>query len=127
MDGLAAGKVSDFAGEADAAELRDFVPVNRIALVAALTHKALMRVRDDLATKIKKAKAELEEIRLSEREIVESLIGNYRTIHQRTIDQRIQTSGRPRRCQPALLPQSLVPPSLCGLVRRTLGSRPGDQ
>ncbi|MFD3826399.1 hypothetical protein [Streptomyces sp. NPDC058625] len=33
-----------------------------------------------MATKIKKAKAELEEIRLAEREIVESLIGNYRTV-----------------------------------------------
>jgi TnpA family transposase len=91
MDGVAAGKITDFAGEADAAdasELRDFVPVKRIALVAALTHKARMRVRDDLATmfckrvatKIKKAKAELEEIRLAEREIVEALIGNYRTV-----------------------------------------------
>jgi hypothetical protein len=83
MDGVAAGKITDFAGEADAAdasELRDFAPVKRIALVAALTHKAQMRVRDDLATKIKKAKAELEEIRLAEREIVETLIGNYRTV-----------------------------------------------
>ncbi|MFJ6574243.1 Tn3 family transposase [Streptomyces sp. NPDC091292] len=91
MDGVAAGKITDFAGEADAAdasELRDFVPVKRIALVAALTHKARMRVRDDLATmfckrvatKIKKAKAELEEIRLAEREIVEALIGNYHTV-----------------------------------------------
>ncbi|MFI6684766.1 Tn3 family transposase [Streptomyces sp. NPDC050485] len=91
VDGVAAGKVTDFAGEADAAdasELRDFVPVKRIALVAALTHKARMRVRDDLATmfcnrlatKIKKPKAELEEIRLAEREIVEALIGNYRTV-----------------------------------------------
>ncbi|MFD5750021.1 Tn3 family transposase [Streptomyces sp. NPDC127033] len=91
MDGVAAGKITDFAGEADAAdasELRDFVPAKRIALVAALTHKARMRVRDDLATtfckrvatKIKKAKAELEEIRLAEREIVEALIGNYCTV-----------------------------------------------
>lgn len=91
VEGVAAGKVTDFAGEADAAdasELRDFVSVKRIALVAALTHKARMRVRDDLATmfckrvatKIKKAKAELEEIRLAEREIVEALIGNYRTV-----------------------------------------------
>ncbi|MBT2478110.1 Tn3 family transposase [Streptomyces sp. ISL-94] len=91
MDGVAAGKITDFAGEADAAdasELRDFAPVKRIALVAALTHKARMRVRDDLATmfckrvatKIKKAKAELEDIRLAEREIVEALIGNYRTV-----------------------------------------------
>ncbi|MFF4606515.1 Tn3 family transposase [Streptomyces sp. NPDC001339] len=47
MDGVAAGKVTDFAGEADASvasELRGFVPVKRIALVAALTHKARMRV-----------------------------------------------------------------------------------
>ncbi|MEH0553970.1 hypothetical protein [Streptomyces sp. B21-101] len=88
MEGVAAGKVTHFAGEADASELRDFVPVKRIALVAALTHKARMRMRGDLATmfckrvatKIKKAKAELEEIRLAEREIVESLIGNYRTV-----------------------------------------------
>ncbi|MGV4986819.1 hypothetical protein ACVB8X_27600 [Streptomyces sp. NRAIS4] len=91
MDGVAAGKVTDFAGEvdaSDASELRDFVPVKRIALVTALTHKARMRVRDDLAAmfckrvamKIKKAKAELEEIRLAEREIVEALIGNYSTV-----------------------------------------------
>ncbi|XNR95421.1 DUF4158 domain-containing protein [Streptomyces sp. R-74717] len=91
MNGVASGKITDFAGEADAAdasELRDFAPVKRIALVAALTHKARMRVRDDLATmfckrvatKIKKARAELEEIRLAEREIVEALIGNYRTV-----------------------------------------------
>ncbi|KQX26847.1 hypothetical protein ASD97_38130 [Streptomyces sp. Root63] len=91
MDDVAAGKITDFAGEADAAdvaELRDYKPVKRLALVACLTHKARMRVRDDLATmfckrvamKIKKAKVELEEIRLAEREIVEALIGNYRTV-----------------------------------------------
>ncbi|MFI1890782.1 Tn3 family transposase [Streptomyces jumonjinensis] len=91
MDGVAAGKITDFAGEADAAdvaELRSYRPVKRIALVACLVHKARMRVRDDLATmfckrvasKVKKAKAELEEIRLAEREIVERLIGNYRTV-----------------------------------------------
>ncbi|WP_149182591.1 hypothetical protein [Streptomyces sp. TRM49041] len=91
MDGVAAGKVTDFAGEADAAdvaELRDYRPVKCIALVACLEHKARMRVRDDLATmfcervatKVKKAKQELEEIRLAEREIVEALIGNCRTV-----------------------------------------------
>ncbi|SCK63108.1 Transposase and inactivated derivatives, TnpA family [Streptomyces sp. AmelKG-E11A] len=91
MDGIAAGKITDFAGEADAAdvaELRDYQPIKRLALVACLVHKARMRVRDDLATmfckrvalKIKKAKVELEEIRLAEREIVEALIGNYRTV-----------------------------------------------
>lgn len=91
MEGVASGKITDFAGEADAAdasELRDFTPGRRVALIACLAHKARMRVRDDLATmfckriatKIKKAKAELEEIRLAEREIVEALIGNYRTV-----------------------------------------------
>ncbi|MFD7620553.1 Tn3 family transposase [Streptomyces sp. NPDC059802] len=91
VDGVAAPKVTDFAGEADAAdasELRDYAAIKRIALLACLAHKARMRVRDDLATmfckrvamKIKKAKEELEEIRLAEREIVEALIGNYRTV-----------------------------------------------
>lgn len=57
-------------------------------MLACLAHKARMRVRDDPATmfckriamKIKKAKEELEAIRLAEREIVEALIGNYRTV-----------------------------------------------
>ncbi|WP_244204380.1 DUF4158 domain-containing protein [Streptomyces africanus] len=91
MGSVATGKITDFAGEADAAdasELRDYAPIKQIALIACLTHKARMRVRDDLATmftkrvatKIKKAKEELEAIRLAEREIVESLIGNYRTV-----------------------------------------------
>ncbi|WP_330319205.1 Tn3 family transposase [Streptomyces platensis] len=91
MESVATGKITDFAGEADAAdasELRDYAAIKQIALIACLTHKARMRVRDDLATmfckrvatKIKKAKEELEEIRLAEREIVEALIGNYHTV-----------------------------------------------
>ncbi|MFD4764374.1 Tn3 family transposase [Streptomyces sp. NPDC058439] len=91
MESVATGKITDFAGEADAAdasELRDYAPIKQIALIACLTHKARMRVRDDLATmftkrvatKIKRAKEELEAIRLAEREIVEALIGNYRTV-----------------------------------------------
>ncbi|MFD7065395.1 Tn3 family transposase [Streptomyces sp. NPDC059906] len=91
MDGVAAGKITDFAGETDAAR-----PGGAAGLQAGqapraggvLAHKARMRVRDDLATmfckrvamKIKKAKVELEGIRLAEREIVEALIGNYRTL-----------------------------------------------
>lgn len=74
MESVATGKITDFAGEADAAdasELRDYAPIKQIALIACLTHKARMRVRDDLATmfckrvatKMKKAKEELEEIR----------------------------------------------------------------
>jgi hypothetical protein len=91
MESVATGKITDFAGEADAAdasELRDYAPIKQIALIACLTHKARMRDRDDLATmftkrvatKIKRAKEELEAIRLAEREIVEALIGNYRTV-----------------------------------------------
>lgn len=91
VDGIAARKITDFAGEADAADapaLRDYVPAKRLPLIAYLVHKARMRVRDDLATmfckrvatKIKKVKTEPEEIRLAEREITEALIGNYRTV-----------------------------------------------
>ncbi|MGW5119323.1 hypothetical protein ACWEQ8_28345 [Streptomyces noursei] len=91
MDGVAARKITDFAGAADAGDapaLRDCAPVKRLALIACLVHKARMRVRDDLATrfckrvatKIKKAKTKLEEIRLAEREITETLIGNYRVV-----------------------------------------------
>ncbi|GAA2291794.1 hypothetical protein GCM10010415_74630 [Streptomyces atrovirens] len=83
--------ITDFAGEADAGDapaLRDCTPVKRLALIAFLVHKAGMRVRDDLATmfckrvatKIKKARTELEEIRLAEREIAEALLGNYRVV-----------------------------------------------
>ncbi|MGW3493744.1 hypothetical protein [Streptomyces sp. NPDC001020] len=82
---------SSFTEEADAGDapaLRDYTPVKCLALIACLVHKARMRVRDDLATmfckrvatKIKKAKMGLEEIRLAEREIAEALIGNYRTV-----------------------------------------------
>ncbi|MFI2508736.1 Tn3 family transposase [Streptomyces sp. NPDC018972] len=91
MDGVATRRITDFAGEADAGDapaLRDYTPVKRLALIACLVHKARMRVRDDpatmfckrVATKIKKAKTELEEIRLAEQEITETLIGNYRTV-----------------------------------------------
>ncbi|MDX2939022.1 DUF4158 domain-containing protein [Streptomyces ipomoeae] len=91
MDGVASRKITDFAGEADsldASELKAYTPVKRVALVACLVHKARMRVRDDLATmlckrmgtKVKRAKEELEAIRLAEREITEALISNYRSV-----------------------------------------------
>lgn len=47
VDGIASPKVTDFAGEADAAdasELRDYTVVKRIAPLACLAHKARMRV-----------------------------------------------------------------------------------
>ncbi len=43
MDGVASRKVTDFAGEADAtdaSELKAYVPVKRVALMACLAHKA---------------------------------------------------------------------------------------
>ena len=73
---------------ADAAVLRDYEPVKRVALIACLVHKARMRARDDLATmfckrvamKVKTAKTELEEIRQRQRAMVEALVGNFRTL-----------------------------------------------
>lgn len=57
-------------------------------LVACLVHTARMRARDDLAEMlfkrvaaiVKKARAELEEIRLRQRAVAEQLIGPYRTV-----------------------------------------------
>ncbi|MFI5652862.1 Tn3 family transposase [Streptomyces anulatus] len=91
LEGLAAGKIADFAGEAEAADaavLQDYTETKRITLVACLVHKARMRVRDDLttmfckrvATKVKRARDELEEIRRQQQSIVEVLVGNYRTL-----------------------------------------------
>ena len=93
LTGVASGKITDFAGEADAADapgLRDYNLVKRLALLVGLVHKARMRARDDLTTmfckrialQVKRAKAELEEIREQQQAIVEELIGNYRTVLQ---------------------------------------------
>ena len=91
LGGIAPGKVADFAGEAAAQDidtLSRYDPVKRLALVACLVHTARMRARDDLAemlckrvaANVKKAKAELEEIRLRQRAVSERLIGTYRTV-----------------------------------------------
>ncbi|MFJ4741077.1 Tn3 family transposase [Streptomyces sp. NPDC088775] len=93
LAGVASGKIADFAGEADAADapgLRDVGLVKRLALLVCLLHKARMRARDDLTTmfckrialQVKRAKAELEEILGQQQALVESLIGNYRTVLQ---------------------------------------------
>ncbi len=94
LTGVAPGKVTDFAGEAAAADagvLRDYALAKRVALIACLAHKARMRARDDLATmfckrvaiKVKKARDELEEIRRHQQALVEALAGNYRTLLQK--------------------------------------------
>ncbi|MEU9056436.1 Tn3 family transposase [Streptomyces sp. NPDC048384] len=91
LEGIAPGKVADFAAEAgalDAAELRDYETGKLIALLACLVHTARRRARDDLAemfckrvaTKLKNAKDELEEIRNQQQALVERMIGTYRTV-----------------------------------------------
>ncbi|MER5540976.1 hypothetical protein ABT072_00500 [Streptomyces sp. NPDC002589] len=93
LEGVASAKAADFAGEAeaqDAATLKDYTEDKRVALTACLAAKVRMRARDDLATmfckrmaaKAKKAREELAEIHRQQQEIVEALIGNYRTLLQ---------------------------------------------
>jgi len=91
LEGIAPAKVTDFAGEAAAQDidtLSRYDPVKRLALVACQVHTARMQARDDLAemlckrvaANVKRAKAELEEIRLRQRTVSERLIGTYRTV-----------------------------------------------
>ena len=85
------GKIADFAGEAAAQDidtLSRYGDSKKLALVACLVHTARQQARDDLAEMlckrvasiIKKAKDELEEIRLRQRAVSEKLIGTYRTV-----------------------------------------------
>ena len=104
LEGLAAAKIADFAGEAEAADagvMQDYAEAKRITLMACLVHKARMRVRDDLTTmfckrvaiKVKRARTELEEIRHQQQSIVEALVGNYRTLlRQVDVDGPAQTA-----------------------------------
>lgn len=91
LEGVAPTKVADFAGEAaaqDADTLSRYEPIKRLALVACLVHTARMRARDDLAemlckrvaSNVKRAKTELEEIRHRQRAVNEHLIGTYRGV-----------------------------------------------
>lgn len=95
LEGIAASKIADFAGEADAADAdvlaRSYsVEAKRIALLVCLVHTARARARDDLAAMMckrmaataKKAKAKLEEIHQRQRQVVENLIGTYRGVLQ---------------------------------------------
>ncbi|MER6386096.1 hypothetical protein [Streptomyces sp. NPDC001250] len=86
LAGVAPGKITDCAGEADAADapgLRDYNGVKRLALLVCLARKAQMRARDELTTmfcrrialQVKRAKAELESIREQQQALVEALIG----------------------------------------------------
>lgn len=88
---MAASKIADFAGEADAADAdvlaRAYtVDSKRAALLVCLVHTAQARARDDLAEMLckrmaatnNKARARLGEIPLRQRQVVESLIVTYR-------------------------------------------------
>ncbi|GAA3511458.1 TnpA family transposase [Streptosporangium album] len=98
LEGVATGKVADFAGEAAAADagvLKDYAPPKCVAVLACLAHKARMRARDELATmfckrvaiKVKRARDELEEIRRHQQSLVEALIGNYATLLRQVDEQ----------------------------------------
>ncbi|MEV1178730.1 transposase, partial [Nonomuraea sp. NPDC049784] len=95
LEGIAASKVADFAGEADAADAdvlaRSYsVEAKRMALLVCLVHTAQARARDDLAAMLckrmaasaKKAKAKLAEIHQRQRQVVENLISTYRGVLQ---------------------------------------------
>jgi hypothetical protein len=84
LEGIPPAKIAHFAGEArvlDAAELRDFNPPKRLALLACLVHTTRVRGRDELAgmlirrmaTVHKKGREKLEEIRETERAETERL------------------------------------------------------
>ncbi|MER6582723.1 hypothetical protein [Nonomuraea sp. NPDC001023] len=106
LEGIAPSKIADFAGEADAQDadtLSRYDPVKQVALLACLTHTARMRARDDLAemlckrmaSHVKRAKAELEEIRARQRATSERLIGTYRQVLER-LDPGSETSAAAR-------------------------------
>ena len=94
VDGIAATKLTDFAGEAEVAGagvLRDYGDAKRIAVLAALVHAAQAKARDDVAemfcrrvaTLTKRARAELEALKEQHRAVTEKLIANYRSVLER--------------------------------------------
>jgi hypothetical protein len=91
LEGIAESKIADFAGEAavaDAAVMRDVAQPKRTALLACLVHVAQTRARDELAEMfckrvasiVKRAKVELDEIRAEGQGISERLIEHYREV-----------------------------------------------
>ncbi|MGH3547749.1 MAG: Tn3 family transposase [Pseudonocardiaceae bacterium] len=103
LQGVAESKIADFAAEAaaqDAGTLGDYDPVKRVALLACLVHTARARARDDLAEMlckrvaviVKKAKTELEEIRLRQRVVTERLIGGYKAVLEQLAPDGVTTA-----------------------------------
>ena len=133
LAGVAPAKVTDFAGEAAAQDidtLSRYNPVKRLALVACLVHTARMRARDDLAemlckrvaANVKRARAELEEIRLRQRAVSERLIGTYRTVLEHLDPGGEQQAAGPR----ARRRQRRWPQSSGRRVRRAAGRHRGS-
>lgn len=94
VEGVAASKLTDFAGEAevaDAAVMRDYGDAKRIALLAALVAAAQGKARDDVAemfcrrvaTLTKRARTELETLKEAHRVVTERLIASYRAVLER--------------------------------------------
>jgi len=94
VEGIAATKLTDFAGEADATNagvLRDYGDAKRIAVLAALVHAARAKARDDVAemfcrrvaTLTKRARVELQALKEQHRAVTERLIANYRAVLER--------------------------------------------
>jgi len=92
--GIAASKLADFAGEAEAADaavLRDCGGTKKAALLAAMVFTAQARARDDVAemfcrrvaTLTKRARKELDELREQHRALTERLVANYRAVLER--------------------------------------------
>jgi hypothetical protein len=86
LAGIAPVKIRNFARQAkalDAGELKDFTPANRYTLLLCLIHRMRVTTRDDIAEMLlkrmatihKRAKEELVEIQLEQRQRTEKLIG----------------------------------------------------
>jgi TnpA family transposase len=87
-------KITDFAGEAgaaDAAVMGYYTPTKRVALLAALVFTAQAKARDDTAemfcrrvgTLTKRSRDELEALKRQHQEITERLVTNYRSVLER--------------------------------------------
>ncbi len=86
LAGIAPMKIRNFAHQAkalDAGELKDFAPANRYTLLLCLIYRMRVKTRDDIAEMLlrrmatihKRAKEELVEIQLEQRQRAEKLIG----------------------------------------------------
>jgi TnpA family transposase len=92
--GVPPSKITDFAGEAgaaDAAVMGYYTPTKRVALLAALVFTAQAKARDDTAemfcrrvgTLTKRSRDELEALKRQHQEITERLVTNYRSVLER--------------------------------------------